>query len=275
MLPLSLALVTALTATQPSPRSVAVLVARTTGVSQGRVDELAKQVGDTLSGSFAVPMDPTQTEKRLRELGLGDAAACKGKAPCLAGLGKALGVDAVVALTMSVVLNDFSFHAEALQVPEGRALGSLGFIAPVKEPLDLSARLSPLIAELSRALPPVSVAKAEPPKDVPLKPPTLAKLAPLAPATPAVNLETPARSRLPAYAAAGVATAAAVAATVLAVAAFNGKAEYDANKTNKDGPTLSLSEAKNLVKTTNSNATAALLVGTLAVGLGVTAGVLW
>ncbi len=119
---LALLLVAAVTASQGPQGSVVVVVARHTGVSDDEAMELAREVSAALGQRVGVPLSPDVVRTKLRGLKMSDATRCAGRPPCLAELGRALEVSAVVALTVSQIEGDRSVVLEAFAAADATKL---------------------------------------------------------------------------------------------------------------------------------------------------------
>lgn len=274
---------------------VAVVVTKRGGVPEAKADALAQSVQEKLLASgVSAPNGPAEAAAKLRAAGRA-GEVCAGKKACVAGLGKLLGVHAVVGVKLSVAGKELGIALEAVGSESAKVLAKRVFVVPVDESGSEAAKEAGAFAEeLAKVLPKrVPVAEVVPPApppepapaqteaDVPAQAveetpkllvaepvdatPAQASLAPVAEAEASTR-----RSRLPVYLAAGGAAAAGVAAAVLWRSASGEKRQVDARGEEVDGQptsTLSFQDSTRLAQSSNRNFTAAAACGVATLAL--------
>jgi hypothetical protein len=190
----------------------------------------------------------------LAAAGVKDSATCEGRRACLAGLGRQLGLRAVVGVDVGRVLDQYAVTLEAVEVATETRLARRSFLVKVSAwPNGALPELETFATEYKAAL-----AARPPPADAP----TVAKLDPPPPPPPPLVLEAPEPKRWPRITllvAAGAGTAASIG---LAAAGF---AERDVLKAaERDSPwgpasTLTRAQADALAARSNALLTASLI----------------
>lgn len=94
--------------------TAATVLVRRTGVSATEAALLTRQVSASVAGPAV--MDFTESQRRLSMFGLGDATTCGGKSECHAEVGRQLGVQWLVLVSVSQIAQDQSLALELLEV---------------------------------------------------------------------------------------------------------------------------------------------------------------
>jgi hypothetical protein len=256
---------------------VAVLVVRRTSVDAPQARALAESVASLLSKAGVAVEAPAETVRRLGALGVKETTQCGGRKACVLELLRQLERPAGVAVSVSQLGGERSVALEAIRASDGAVLAKEAAVLKKDEALDerVVASLASALIKQWPAQAPV-VEPPPPPKPVALTPaPKPAEPAP-APApevfAPAPEPNAP-RSHVPGI----VVTAAAVAAAGVAAGFLGGSftARGQLLQTNAGRSPYTGSEAQRLADAANMRGGIAGGAAVLALGLGITAVVIW
>lgn len=275
-----LAMVVAVTATAAPPPTVAVLVARRTGVPAEELKRVAEATLAQLGERGLATVGFEDGLKRLKAAGISDTLACGGRPLCLVAAATRLGATHVVLLSGLQVEADRAWVLEALDVTTNASVLKHDWTDSAAAPSatatpDFARRLSdalrgPAPAPTPTPTPPVPVVQTPRPEE-----PTLVPTPTPAP-SPVLTQPSPAPAPPPKVApkvllvVAGVLAAAAVGAAVAGAVTDGKLAEQQGGVS-----PLTLSEARRTRDTANALFGAAWVAGGLAAGAGTVALITW
>lgn len=228
MFSLVLALVLSQTVSPPevaSGHGVVVMSSRRQGLTSIEVITLTDRLSKALQDArVRVEMSPDEALSRLGPQKRPES--CQGKPECLAELGRALGVAAVVSLDASKVFDDLPLRIMLLDTRQGQVLLRRSYTVSSARPAEWDTAFQEVGREIQKSLTELYGPEAPPPTDVPRQPAPVA-LTPEPVQAPPPGLTVPAQqpSRVPVYLARGGAVVAGGAAVYFLVSGLNQASE--------------------------------------------------
>ncbi len=252
-------------------RGAAVLVSRQSGVTPSRAADVANRVyAELLATGVPVVGHPSATRAALADAGAAEPTSCGSELGCLASLGRAVGVQAVIAVEVAAVLEDLAIRLVEVDSVSARSRAEHTFVASAAgSPAELALQIEPFAKQVA--------ALGLKPREVDV--PRAAALVPVerveAEPHPAVVAGS---SRTGAYVATGGAAALGISAIALGLMGMQSKRSFESERIEGSSPPtyrLTRTEMQSLADQTNLRFGLAAGAAVTSVGVGALATWLW